>query len=127
MAIIYDGQIRMAYLAIAGSFSVNGVARLHTEILKKRELKAFYEMTPDKFKETYNVDPIKMIDLKALMGDSSDNIPGVAGVGPTIAEKLIKEYYVNLYQLSRISIHIRYIRFFLNRIIDRICIIIITK
>ena len=49
MAIIYDGQVKMAHLAIAGSFSVNGVARLHTEILKKRELKDFYEMTPEKF------------------------------------------------------------------------------
>jgi len=54
MAIIYDGQIRMAYLAIAGSYSVNGVARLHTEILKKRELKDFYEMTPDKFNNKTN-------------------------------------------------------------------------
>ncbi|SKC04447.1 starch phosphorylase [Lachnospiraceae bacterium] len=49
MAIIYDGQIRMAYLAICAGFSVNGVARLHTEILKKRELKDFYEMMPKKF------------------------------------------------------------------------------
>ena len=54
MAVIYDGQVRMAYLAIAGSFSVNGVARLHTEILKKRELKDFYEMTPDKFNNKTN-------------------------------------------------------------------------
>ena len=44
MAILYDGQVRMAHLAIAGSYSVNGVARLHTEILKKRELRDFYEM-----------------------------------------------------------------------------------
>ena len=42
MAIIYDGQVRMAHLAIVGSFSVNGVARLHTEILKNQELKDFY-------------------------------------------------------------------------------------
>jgi len=44
MAIIADGQIKMAYLAIVGSHSVNGVARLHTEILKKQELKDFYEI-----------------------------------------------------------------------------------
>lgn len=49
MAILYDGQVRMAHLAIAGSFSVNGVARLHTEILEKQELKDFYDMMPDKF------------------------------------------------------------------------------
>ena len=54
MAIIYDGQIKMAHLAIAGSFSVNGVARLHTDILKKRELKDFYEMTPEKFNNKTN-------------------------------------------------------------------------
>ena len=54
MAIIYDGQVKMAHLAIAGSFSVNGVARLHTDILKKRELKDFYEMTPEKFNNKTN-------------------------------------------------------------------------
>ena len=54
MAILYDGQVRMAHLAIAGSYSVNGVARLHTEILKKRELKDFYEMMPEKFNNKTN-------------------------------------------------------------------------
>ena len=54
MAIIYDGQVKMAHLAIAGSFSVNGVARLHTEILKNQELKDFYQMMPDKFNNKTN-------------------------------------------------------------------------
>ena len=54
MAIIYDGQVRMAYLAIAASYSVNGVARLHTEILKHQELKDFYEMMPEKFNNKTN-------------------------------------------------------------------------
>jgi len=54
MAILYDGQVKMAHLAIAGSFSVNGVARLHTEILKKRELKDFYEMKPEQFNNKTN-------------------------------------------------------------------------
>ena len=54
MAIIYDGQVRMAYLAIACSYSVNGVARLHTEILKNQELKDFYEMMPEKFNNKTN-------------------------------------------------------------------------
>ena len=54
MAIPYDGQVRMAHLAIAGSYSVNGVARLHTDILKKRELKDFYEMMPEKFNNKTN-------------------------------------------------------------------------
>ena len=54
MAILYAGQVRMAHLAIAGSYSVNGVARLHTEILKKRELRDFYEMMPEKFNNKTN-------------------------------------------------------------------------
>ena len=54
MAILYDGQVKMAHLAIAGSYSVNGVAQLHTEILKKRELRDFYEMRPDQFNNKTN-------------------------------------------------------------------------
>ena len=54
MAVVYDGQVRMANLAIVGGYSVNGVARLHTEILKKRELKDFYEMMTDKFNNKTN-------------------------------------------------------------------------
>ncbi|MCD2493375.1 glycogen/starch/alpha-glucan phosphorylase [Lacrimispora sp. NSJ-141] len=54
MAIIYDGQVKMAHLAIAGSFSVNGVAQLHTEILKSKVLKDFYEMDPWKFNNKTN-------------------------------------------------------------------------
>ena len=54
MAIIYDGQVKMAHLAICACFSVNGVARLHTEILKNQELKDFYEMMPEKFNNKTN-------------------------------------------------------------------------
>ena len=54
MAIVFDGQVRMAHLAIVGSHSVNGVARLHTEILKNQELKDFYEMMPEKFNNKTN-------------------------------------------------------------------------
>ena len=54
MAIIYDGQVKMAHLAIAAGYSVNGVARLHTEILKNPELKDFYEMMPEKFNNKTN-------------------------------------------------------------------------
>jgi len=54
MAIIYDGQVKMAHLAIVTGFSVNGVARLHTEILKNQELRDFYEMYPDKFNNKTN-------------------------------------------------------------------------
>lgn len=54
MAIIYDGQVKMAHLAIVASFSVNGVAKLHTEILKNQELKNFYQMMPEKFNNKTN-------------------------------------------------------------------------
>ena len=54
MAVIYDGQVKMAHLAIAAGYSVNGVAALHTEILKNQELKDFYEMMPEKFNNKTN-------------------------------------------------------------------------
>ena len=54
MAIIYDGQVKMANLAIVAGYSVNGVAALHTDILKKQELRDFYEMMPEKFNNKTN-------------------------------------------------------------------------
>ena len=54
MAILYEGQVRMANLAIVGGYSVNGVARLHTEILKKETLREFYQMMPEKFDSKTN-------------------------------------------------------------------------
>ena len=54
MAIIYDGQVKMAHMAIVAGYSVNGVARLHTEILKNQELKDFYEMYPERFNNKTN-------------------------------------------------------------------------
>ena len=54
MAIVYDGQVKMANLAIAAGYSVNGVAKLHTEILKNEQLHDFYEMFPNKFNNKTN-------------------------------------------------------------------------
>ena len=54
MSILRDGQVRMAHLAIVSGYSVNGVARLHTEILKHQELKDFYQMMPEKFNNKTN-------------------------------------------------------------------------
>lgn len=54
MQILRDGQVKMAHLAIVAGYSVNGVARLHTEILKKQELRDFYEMMPQKFNNKTN-------------------------------------------------------------------------
>jgi DNA polymerase-1 len=62
--------------------------------------KDYIKYTPEVFKEEYGIEPIKVIDLKALMGDSSDNIPGVPGVGEKTALKLLQEYGTldNLYE-----------------------------
>ncbi len=54
LAIIADGQVKMAHLSIVGSYSVNGVAKLHTEILKTREMKIFYETFPERFNNKTN-------------------------------------------------------------------------
>ena len=54
MAILMNGQVRMANMAIVAGFSVNGVAQLHTEILEKQELKDFYQMMPEKFNNKTN-------------------------------------------------------------------------
>ena len=54
MAVVYDGQVRMANLAIVAGFSVNGVAALHTEILKKEQLRDFYQLWPEKFNNKTN-------------------------------------------------------------------------
>ncbi|WP_028784710.1 glycogen/starch/alpha-glucan phosphorylase [Thalassobacillus devorans] len=54
LAIIADGQVKMAHLSIVGSHSINGVARLHTEILKKREMKIFYDTFPERFNNKTN-------------------------------------------------------------------------
>ncbi len=54
MAILYDGQVKMAHMAIVAGYSVNGVARLHTEILKDQELRDFYEMFPERFNNKTN-------------------------------------------------------------------------
>ncbi len=68
--------------------------QLITDIVEVKLLKSkdFTRYNPANFKEEYGIDPIKVIDLKALMGDSSDNIPGVPGVGEKTALKLLVEY-----------------------------------
>lgn len=92
MAIIADGQIRMAWLAIVGSHSVNGVAALHTEILKNQELKDFYDIYPEKFNNKTNG-----ITQRRWLGHAN----------PELA-KLITEYigdgfYTNLSELEKLA------------------------
>ncbi len=92
MAVLYDNQVRMAYMAIAGSFSVNGVARLHTEILKSRELKDFYEMEKEKFNNKTNGVTQRRFLLKAnpLLAD-------------WITKRIGKEWITDLSQMRKLT------------------------
>ena len=92
MAILYDNQVRMAYMAIAGSFSVNGVARLHTEILKSRELKDFYEMESYKFNNKTNGVTQRRFLLKAnpLLAD-------------WITKRIGKDWITDLSQMRKLT------------------------
>lgn len=91
MAIIADGQIRMAYLAIVGSHSVNGVAALHTEILKNQELKDFYDLYPEKFNNKTN----GITQRRWLLHAN----PGLAEL---VSEKIGKGWITNLDELEKI-------------------------
>lgn len=92
MAIVADGQIKMAWLAIVGSHSVNGVAALHTEILKNQELKDFYEIYPEKFNNKTNG-----ITQRRWLGHAN---PGLAGL---ISSKIGNGWYKDLSQLKKLE------------------------
>lgn len=92
MAIIADGQIRMAYLAIVGSHSVNGVAALHTEILKHQELRDFYELYPEKFNNKTN----GITQRRWLLHSN----PKLAGL---ITEKIGREWITHLEELEKLE------------------------
>ena len=95
MAIIYDGQVRMAHLAIAGSFSVNGVAALHTEILKKQELKVFYEMMPEKFNNKTNG-----ITQRRFL------LHGNPQLADWVTDKIGSEWITDLSQISKLKVFV---------------------
>ena len=94
MAIIYDGQVKMAHLAIAAGYSVNGVARLHTEILKNQELKDFYEMMPEKFNNKTNGITQRRFLLHAnpLLAD-------------WITEHIVPDWVTDLPQLKKLAVY----------------------
>ena len=110
MAIIYDGKIRMANLAIASGYSVNGVAALHTEILKNQELKHFYEMMPEKFNNKTNGitqrrfllhgNPLLADWVTDYIGEGwITNLPQMANLKPLINQpKAIQEFLDIKYQ-----------------------------
>jgi len=87
MAIIYDGQVKMAHLAIVAGYSVNGVARLHTEILKNQELKDFYEMMPEKFNNKTNG-----ITQRRFLAD-------------WVTDKIGPDWITDLSQLSKLKVY----------------------
>ncbi len=95
MAIIQDGQVRMANLAITVSFSVNGVARLHTEILEKRELKDFYELYPEKFNNKTNG-----ITQRRFLYHAN---PLLAA---WVTDKIGSDWVTDLYQTKRLSVYL---------------------
>ncbi len=95
MAIVYDGQVKMANLAIAAGYSVNGVARLHTEILKNQELKEFYQLFPDKFNNKTNGITQRRFLLHAnpLLAD-------------WINDKIGNDWITNLAHLDKLSVYV---------------------
>ena len=95
MAIIYDGQVKMAHLAIAAGFSVNGVARLHTEILKNQELKDFYQMMPEKFNNKTNG-----ITQRRFL------LHGNPKLAAWVTDKIGDEWITDLSQIDKLSIYV---------------------
>lgn len=94
MAIIYDGQVKMAHLAIAAGYSVNGVARLHTEILKNQELRDFYEMMPEKFNNKTNG-----ITQRRFL------LHGNPLLADWVTDKIGDEWITNLSHIDKLSIY----------------------
>ena len=95
MAVLYDGQVKMAHLAIAGSYSVNGVAALHTKILEERELKDFYEMRPEQFNNKANGITQRRFLLHAN--------PLLAN---WITDKIGDEWITNLSHLKKLKVYV---------------------
>ena len=95
MAIIYDGQVKMAHLAICAGYSVNGVAALHTEILKNQKLKDFYEMMPEKFNNKTNGITQRRFLLHAnpLLAD-------------WVTEHIGDEWITDLAQISKLKVYV---------------------
>ena len=120
MAILYDGQVRMANLAIVGSFSVNGVARIHTEILEKRELRDFYEMMPHKFNNKTNgvtqrrflmhATPLLTQWVTKYVGKEwITNLPVIEKLMPLADDEKVQSEFLNIKYLNKVRLS-RYIK-----------------
>ena len=115
MAIIYDGQVKMAHLAICAGYSVNGVARLHTEILKKQELKDFYEMFPEKFNNKTNgitqrrfllhANPLLADWVTAHIGDEwITNLPKIKKLAVYADDKKAQQEFMNIKYQNKVRL-----------------------
>ncbi len=115
MAIVYDGQVKMAHLAIVAGYSVNGVARLHTEILKNQELKDFYEMFPEKFNNKTNGitqrrfllhgNPLLADWVTAHVGsDWITNLPHIAGLKVYADDEKAQHEFMNIKYQNKVRL-----------------------
>lgn len=115
MAVVYDGQVRMAYMAIVAGFSVNGVARLHTEILKHQELKDFYEMMPEKFNNKTNGitqrrfllhgNPLEADWVTSKIGDQwITDLPHIAELLPCAEDKACQREFMELKYKNKVRL-----------------------
>lgn len=115
MAIIYDGQVKMANLAIVAGFSVNGVAKLHTEILEKQELRDFYLMMPEKFNNKTNgitqrrfllhANPLLADWVTKKVGDEwITNLKKIEGVGIYADDELSRKEFMNIKYQNKVRL-----------------------
>ncbi len=115
MAIIYDGQVKMAHLAIVAGFSVNGVAKLHTEILKHQELKDFYEMMPEKFNNKTNGitqrrfllhgNPLLADWVTSKIGDDwITNLPHINKLSTYVDDKKSQQEFMQIKYLNKVRL-----------------------
>ncbi len=107
MAILYDGQVKMAHMAIVAGYSVNGVAKLHTEILKHQELKDFYEMFPERFNNKTNGitqrrfllhgNPLLADWVTSKVGDGwITDLPQIAGIKALAEDKKAQKEFMEI-------------------------------
>lgn len=115
MAIVWDNQIRMANLAICAGFSVNGVAKLHTEILEKQELKDFYDMMPEKFNNKTNGitqrrfllhgNPLLADWVTSKVGDGwTTNLSVIKGIEKYADDNLCQQEFINIKYKNKVRL-----------------------
>ncbi len=115
MAIVWDNQIRMANLAICAGFSVNGVAKLHTEILEKQELKDFYDMMPEKFNNKTNGitqrrfllhgNPLLADWVTSKVGDGwTTNLSVIKGIEKYVDDNLCQQEFINIKYKNKVRL-----------------------